>query len=336
MLRKKSSSGAVLIIVLWVLSMLTALGLGMSYRAGLEAKRIGLMNGKTQSIALCQAAIYRMMFELDKNENGYDALSEEWSNSKNLFDHFRMDTGNYTISYEQRATEQSKPKTITLYGAMAEESLLNVNTATKEIWERLLKELNIAPDLHEAILDWVDGDSNARFHGAESYDYASMDKPYRPHNGNIPMLEELLLVKGMKPDIFQKLAPTCTVYGDGKVNINTAGEQVLLALGLPEDLIEKILRYRKGLDGEDGTSDDGVFRDIARVPTDLETTEGINNTDRFMLNNLTPLLTVSSRFFRIRAQGESTAGVTSRVTAVVERFPKSMGIATRLVAWKEE
>ena len=332
---KKTQRGAILIIVLWVLTMLTAIGLGMSYRAGLETKRIGALSGKVQSLALCQAAVARMIYELETNDVGYDSLRDTWSNNAGLFDHYRLQTGTYTVRY-QRTGALDTSKQSTFFGATDEESFLNVNTVSKETWERLLKDLEISPDLHEAIMDWIDTDSNARFHGAEGYDYASLERPYLPRNGKIPMLEELLLVKGMNAQTLKKIEPFVTVRGEGKVNINTASGKVLEALGLPADLVEKILRYRRGLDDTEGTQDDGIFRDATHVPESLQAMESVSNSDRFLLNNLSAVLTVSSRFFRMHVQGESSSGIITRVTAVVERFPRSQGIPTRIVSWKEE
>ena len=337
MKRQQSSlaNGAVLVIVLWVLAVLTSIAMGLSYRTGLEARRIGAFHGKVQALALCQAAIERMMFELQKDEQGYDSLKDLWSNNRQLFDHYRLQSGTYTISYH-RTNGANPTKHDTFFGASDEESMINVNTASKETWERLLKGEGLSPDLYEPIMDWIDADTNARLHGAEAADYASLDRPYVPRNGKIPMLDELLLIKGIKPDIFEKISPLVTVYGDGKVNINTASSQVLEAIGLPPDLVEKILRYRRGLDDVEGTDDDGVFRDVAHIPESLEKFESITNADRFVINNATGMLTVTSRFFRIHAQGESLALAPSRVTAVVERFASAQGLPPRILAWKEE
>ncbi len=326
----KNQNGAVLVIVLWVLAMLTAIGMGMSYRSGLDIRRASAVTGKTQSLALAQAAIQRVGYELARDNASYDAWTDPWSNNKDLFDRYRMQTGSYTVAHKIPGSEQ------TLYGAGDEQSRLNANTASKEMWERLLRAEDESPDLAEAILDWIDADSNARFHGAEAYDYALGDNPYRPRNGKMLMPEELLLVKGVTPSLFAKLAPHLTVVGDGRVNINTAGERVLSAIGLPADLVDKIARYRKGVDGKEGTEDDGVFRDLTRVADSLQTTESVSNTDRFALVNLTGLLTVQSRFFRIQAQGDTPSGTGTRVTALLERPATGMGTPAKLLSWRED
>ncbi len=57
-----------------------------------------------------------------------------------------------------------------------------------------------------------------------------------------------------------------TVWGEGKININTASEEVLLAVpGLYTKEVGKILSFRRGADGVPGTKDDGVFKTIEEL-----------------------------------------------------------------------
>ena len=51
--------------------------------------------------------------------------------------------------------------------------------------------------------------------------------------------------------------------------MNTASGDVLRALGLEDDLVEIILNYRKGDDGQEATEDDREFKDTASIPDDL-------------------------------------------------------------------
>ena len=58
-------------------------------------------------------------------------------------------------------------------------------------------------------------------------------------------INEVLLVKGISKDRFLLFKDSITVYGTGKVNINTASKAVLVALGLDEELANLILRFRR-------------------------------------------------------------------------------------------
>ncbi|MCX5698126.1 MAG: type II secretion system protein GspK [Candidatus Omnitrophica bacterium] len=58
-------------------------------------------------------------------------------------------------------------------------------------------------------------------------------------------INEVLLVKEIPKDKFLLFKDLVTVYGQGKVNINTASKAVLTALGLDEETANLILRFRR-------------------------------------------------------------------------------------------
>ncbi|MBN2139100.1 MAG: general secretion pathway protein GspK [Sedimentisphaerales bacterium] len=89
-----------------------------------------------------------------------------------------------------------------------------------------------------AIIDWIDVDdeticlpfvSKGNL-GAESDYYAALSSPYRPKNGPLDTIEELLLVKAVTPAVFERIRDYVTVYGDGMININHAPQLVIESL----------------------------------------------------------------------------------------------------------
>ncbi len=56
-------------------------------------------------------------------------------------------------------------------------------------------------DVADAILDWMDGDDEPREFGCEAEYYLSLDPPYEPKNGPLDTIEELLLVRGVSPEL---------------------------------------------------------------------------------------------------------------------------------------
>ena len=56
-------------------------------------------------------------------------------------------------------------------------------------------------DIADAILDWIDPDDEPRQFGAEADYYASLASPYAPKNGPLETVEELLLVRGVTPEL---------------------------------------------------------------------------------------------------------------------------------------
>jgi type II secretory pathway component PulK len=170
-------------------------------------------------------------------------------------------------------------------GCVLDESArLNVNAliaadkSGQVLFDALLKLPNMTADLADAIVDWVDADDDPRDAGAESDYYAGLGSPYRAKNGPLNSVEELLLVRGMTPQLLfgndrnrngvadddpaagsfdRGLADYLTVYGrelnvdaDGSLRINVNESENLpdlyqrLAGRLPQDLADFILAYK--------------------------------------------------------------------------------------------
>jgi len=68
------------------------------------------------------------------------------------------------------------------------------------------------------------------------------------------------LIKGVTRKLFDKIKDKLTIYGSGAVNINTADSTILQYLGLSPQLVDKINRFRKGIDGKEKTEDDNIFK----------------------------------------------------------------------------
>ncbi len=88
---------------------------------------------------------------------------------------------------------------VTRYGVTDEAGKINLNTMMRidssgEALRAMLILLpNMSEDVADAIADWLDSDEDQRASGAESEAYAS----YRPSNGPINSLDQLLLVRGV-------------------------------------------------------------------------------------------------------------------------------------------
>src|SRR4030067_1014583 len=102
-----------------------------------------------------------------------------------------------------------------------------------------------AETIHDSILDWIDADDFHHLKGAEKDYYMSLPSPYEPKNGALETIEELALIKGFSSQVFEKLRDYLTVYGSGKINVNTASKAVLLYVPLvTTDIADAIIQYR--------------------------------------------------------------------------------------------
>lgn len=94
------------------------------------------------------------------------------------------------------------------HGLTDESAKLNVNTLTyADNWvpgggRQLLMSLPLMrEDVADAILDWMDPDDDTRELGTEYSYYAGLSPPYAPKNGPMDSIEELLLVRGVTPQL---------------------------------------------------------------------------------------------------------------------------------------
>ena len=94
------------------------------------------------------------------------------------------------------------------YGVVDEAGKINVNALLAldngqgNIGYQILMALpNMTDDIANSILDWLDPDDTPRSSGAEDDYYSSLPTPYHCKNGPLDSLEELLLVKGVTPQL---------------------------------------------------------------------------------------------------------------------------------------
>jgi type II secretory pathway component PulK len=231
--------------------------------------------------------------------------------------------GKVTISYE---TQSLHNKPIKRFGMQDEESRINLNTASLTVLANLLEKAGglkpeAARQVAAAIIDWRDTDSTiSEGGGAETGYYLTLQPPYQCKNAPFDVPEELLLVKGVNPAIFSRLKPYITVWGEGQVNINTAPFNVLLALGLPEGLADKILRFRAGKDEIEGTADDNIITKEEDLASQIKRVVPLVESEISLLNKLviTDLITVESEYYRIIARGD-VRGKTKEIVCIVQR-----------------
>ena len=167
----------------------------------------------------------------------------------------------------------------------------NINLGDQAALEQALRLVGVdagdASAVAGSILDWIDQDDSTHVGGTESDYYQSLDPPYFAKNQPMDDLSELLLVRGVTPEIYwggvatnHSMAafqarrnqlgavPALVTYNvglhdlftpisNGRININTASQTTLQMIPYVDDAIAaKIIEFRAGLDGAQGTEDD--------------------------------------------------------------------------------
>jgi len=120
--------------------------------------------------------------------------------------------------------------------------------------------------------------------------------------------EELLLLDEIGEELFSQFSQFITTYGNGKVNINTASKEVLTALIETEEaesgVVDIIMAFRVGLDGEEGTEDDRIFETKSGILTTLQEFETLLLGQQTQLISAMSLLDVKGEVFSLRINTE--------------------------------
>lgn len=340
--RRLDEEGAVLVISMWILIILTLLALSAGRRTSIELKLLRHHLHRAQAFYLSKAGLERIYAEKKGDENGYDALNEEWSNKLKAgnepeFKDFAFANGKFTVRYDYFESLDEEPQA--LYGMQDEQSKLNINKILddadsrakefKALLETVLKSNADAQALVDKFLDWIDSDNAARPKGREDYSGPGIT----PKNKPLERLEELLMIEGFTPEIVSKLVNYITIYGDGTININSAPREIFLALGLSEEAARRILSYRLGSDGRIATADDGIMDDISDLPS-IFSIGALSAEDTGIINNLinTRRISVNSSAYRTKSYG-TVYNVSREIASVAEIKP---GENPRQLYWYED
>ena len=292
-------SGIALIIVMIAVVSLTILAGGFAYSMKVETRLAMNSNNDAEMEWLGRSGVELAKYVLGLQSSvpgePYDSLNQIWAGGP----------GTMAISNSPLASVSMKDVplgngTITIDRIVDLERKININTASENLLEQVLVGVGADAGNHLAIVgsirDWIDTDNAQHPEGAEEDFYQTMEPPYFPKNGPMDDLSELLLVRGMTPELYwggeiAERQPSRMGYGSGRelglqdspslgvglvelftplssgrVNINTAPISVLQVLPLMDERIAaEIVRLRSGPDGADGTEDDIPLRNVGEV-----------------------------------------------------------------------
>jgi general secretion pathway protein K len=234
--------GFALIAALWLLVIIAAAGLEVSLRA--RDRRLVAANllESAQARAAAEGGLEhaRALLErllVDGERGSAEARPEEWLDPwrrpETLFrDTVALGEAKYRIQLRDVGTA------------------LHLNRATEDELRRLFSALDVdfgrADQIAQSIMDWREPGDAHRARGAKREYYLRTGSPVLPRNAPFQELSEILFVRSMTPEIYQRAKPFLTLHGSGQVNLNAAERPLLLALpGMTEEAVAVLERYRR-------------------------------------------------------------------------------------------
>jgi general secretion pathway protein K len=292
--KKKIRAGIALVMVMIAIAVFSILATALWFSMKVETQLAFKANNEEQLLWLGRSGVeyarWILAQQLTIANEPYDSLNQIWAGGSGetnsalagvSLDNYQVGDGTVSL------------KIIDL------DRFININAAPQPEIQQALTVMGVDADsisvVSDSILDWIDADDAPRVAGAESDYYQSLTPPYYAKNAPIDDLSELLLVKGVTPEMFYGpdltnnsapqrpklgfgnapgqtpeypfgLKDIFTPLSSGRININTADTNVLQMIpGADAAIAANIIQQRAGPDGVDGTEDDVPYRNVGEL-----------------------------------------------------------------------
>ena len=314
-MRKKAQ---VLMIILWILVILTLLAVSIAYRVSLGLRLSIYQRERLKAHYLARAGINKAITEIEKDSPDCDSLKDKWADNKETFSQMKLgedEEGVISISYIDKEEEK--------FGVRDEERKININKAPPELLTALLEKyagmdgLKIADNIRA----WR-GDA-----GVAAPDYKDLD--YTNKAAKFSNTQELVLVRDISPEVYNQLKESITVYGSGKLNINTVSDETLQMLvnscikklenegnneREPNDLVERIIQLRNS---------NIIFGSISDLRTELQKQADLTSAQNNLINKLEGLIDTKSTCFFIISHGKINK-ISYTISCIFDRAKKEI------------
>jgi general secretion pathway protein K len=289
--------------VLWVIAILSVVVLEFCFAMRTEVNIAQNFKEETQRYAMATGGIERAIAELIyRNDPRMQQLRKTLKPEEVPAEEREWVTDGrpYVFSFDQGTCEVR---------AFGEAGKVNINVVSDPTLRKIIGQFGLEGEARDvvvdSILDWRTPGELHRLNGAKSDYYRSLSEPYDCKNGNFDSIEELLLVRGVTPELFYGKKATneeagtnadraglkdiFSIYAFGEqIDINSASATTLrIVLGIPNEVAEHIVKARAEKNYENQA--DLLLR-VPELSTMLPSAGGL-----ILFQSLSPYYTIESR-----------------------------------------
>jgi general secretion pathway protein K len=329
----RGDAGIALVSVLWILVLLTVIVGEFAYSMRTEVNITRNFKEANQAYYIAHSGLVRSVVEMLRKTA--TAKNQEYADEVADGDFWRVNVpippekfgkGEFTVHIDNAA------------------GLIDLNKAGEKLLRLMVNTLDISDRekavIVDSILDWRDSDDFHRLNGAENKYYQSLANPYVCKNAPFDSVEELLLVRGMSPELFNKnLKSIVTIIPEsqanlrgkgrsshraartngGQININAAPQQLLEALPqITSQQVQNLIDYRTDRD----FSSIEKIRDLIGAET---------------FSAISPYITLSlSPYYTIRAEGRVTGGSVRQIIQAMVQINGKLPGGYKVVSWQDQ
>lgn len=219
--RGSKQGGVALITVMLILALATILAVSMSSRQQLDIHRSANVINYEQAFQYVIGAESwgKQILKRDFEDNKIDSFNDDWAT---VLPPLPIEGGHMSGKIEDLQARFNLNNLVV--GGKPQKLYI-------DRFKRLLRNLELNEDLSAVIIDWLDSNEETVFSGAEDNEYLNLSPAYRTANQALNDISELLLIKGIDFETYERLHPfICVLESDTPININTASAEVLSSI----------------------------------------------------------------------------------------------------------
>jgi type II secretory pathway component PulK len=198
-IRSRKDRGVALIIVLFLSAILTLMMYAFLREMQVEYSLAASLVAEKQAGQLAWSAIEKAMVTAQADTAAFAGAQSPWYNNPDEWYEVELsDPDGSPVGVFTCIRANASGETAPLFGLMDEAAKINLNAAPRDV---LMKLPRMTDEIADAIVDWRDADENVTGQGGESAYYQALQPGYACKNAAFDTVEELLLVKGLTPEI---------------------------------------------------------------------------------------------------------------------------------------
>lgn len=344
LLRNQSNRGFAVIIALVAVVVLSVMAGALALSMKVETKLAVNSNDEEKLLWIARGGVERARWILANEPPGPTSLKQKWAGGPGDGPETNGPLADITLNNFPVGDGTVSLKLI------EQESKININTADAQMLHQILTIMGVdAGDIStvtDSILDWIDPDDAPHPAGAESDYYQGFDPPYDAKNAPMDNIQELQYIRGVTPEMFTGITPgnpdlpfkrhrlgfgsspgqppdypfglrdVFTPYSNGKININTAGTNVLSVIpGMDTPTLQNIVSMRQSEGG--GPFGSGVIVNLSQLQAVVSNPQVLQQISRYC--------TVRGETYEVHALAR-TGSSQREFVAVIYRGPRSVEV----------
>jgi general secretion pathway protein K len=200
---KRTQRGVALLLVMWACTLLAILLGGYAMLAHTEGLQASYQFQQTRAHYAAEAGVMRAIYALQ---------------APNINDRWMADGRVYPFAYDGAKVGVS---------IISESGKVDLNAATPDVLTNLFRNVGVDPShataIAQAIIDWRSFPMTQQQAAQRMAAYTAAGRDYGPRNAPFASVEELQMVLGMTPALYEAVAPYVTIWsGRASPDPNTA------------------------------------------------------------------------------------------------------------------